>query len=206
MSSCSDEISDSPELAVEPKLIFSSGFANIRDTVVDPSPTATAGRLRLVDMGTFLNDRRLDIYEYHSSLSCSAYVVVSYVWKGNLLVADPSRPSYWVEELGAFSVKGAEDGDPISLDVLHHICSAALSCQYSGSHLWLDRLCIVQTSKKDKAWQIREMFDIYKRCKICCVLPGGMQRLVSLEEETTWIERAWTLQEVIVPYRSIVLF
>ncbi|KAK0638338.1 hypothetical protein DIS24_g9924 [Lasiodiplodia hormozganensis] len=157
-------------------------------------------------MRTFLNDRRLDIYEYPSGLSCSAYVAISYVWKGNPLVADPSSPSYWVEELGTFSVKGAESGDPISLDVLYHTCSAALSCRYSGSYLWLDRLCIVQTSELDRAWQIRQMYDIYKRCKICCVLPGGIQRLVSLDEETTWIERAWTLQEVVAPYRSIVLF
>ncbi|KAJ5722182.1 hypothetical protein N7488_000217 [Penicillium malachiteum] len=158
-------------------------------------------------MRAFLDDRRLDIYEYpESSLNCHPYVAVSYVWKGNSLVADPSSPLYWIEELGTFSVKGAEDGDPISLDVLCHVCSAALSCKYSGSHLWLDRLCIVQTSKKDKAWQIRQMYEIYKRCKICCVLPGGVQRLVSLDEDTAWIKRAWTLQEVIAPYRSIVIF
>ncbi|KAJ5709688.1 hypothetical protein N7493_009979 [Penicillium malachiteum] len=158
-------------------------------------------------MRAFLNDRQLDIYEYpESSLNCNPYVAVSYVWKGNPLVADHSSPSYWIKELGTFSIEGAEDGDPISLDVLCHVCSAALSCQYSGSHLWLDRLCIVQTPKKDKAWQIRQMYEIYKRCKICCVLPGGIQRLVSLDEDTAWIERAWTPQEVIAPHRSIVIF
>ncbi|KAI1808581.1 hypothetical protein F4811DRAFT_176510 [Daldinia bambusicola] len=206
MGSSSDKNSDSSSSVQNSKLIFSASFSSLRDSVIDLSSVATIFRHRLIDMNAFLNDRRLDIYEYPSSLTSDRYVAVSYVWRGNPLVTDPSSPSYWVEELGTFNVKGAETGDPISLDVLYHVCSAALSCSYSGSHLWLDRLCILQSSKKDKAWQIRRMHDIYKHSKICCILPGGIQRLVSLDEETAWIERAWTLQEALLPWRAIVLF
>ncbi|KAL7904554.1 hypothetical protein GGI35DRAFT_489667 [Trichoderma velutinum] len=187
-------------------LIFSVPFSNLRNSVVDLSHVATAFRHRLIDMHAFLHDHRLDIYEYPSSLSCDQYIAISYVWKGNPLVTVSSSPSYWVEELGTFTVKGAETGDPISLDVLYHVCSAALSCDYSGSHLWLDRLCIIQSSKEDKSWQIRQMYNIYRHSRICCILPGGIQRLVSLDEETAWIERVWTLQEALLPWRSIVLF
>ncbi|KAI0919457.1 hypothetical protein AcW1_003301 [Taiwanofungus camphoratus] len=50
------------------------------------------------------------------------------------------------------------------------------------------------------------MHRIYQSCETCIVLPGGIRRLVGLEEETTWIHRAWTLQEVLVPKRAVVLF
>src|SRR5277367_1567730 len=60
-------------------------------------------------------------------------------------------------------------------------------------YLWLDRLCIMQTSKQDKRWQIVHTFNLYRHCTQCLVLPGGIQRLVPLDEETSWVHRAWTL-------------
>src|SRR5271155_4724438 len=50
------------------------------------------------------------------------------------------------------------------------------------------------------------MFNLYRHCTQCLVLPGGIQRLVSLDEETSWVHRAWTLQEAMVPRASFVLF
>lgn len=50
------------------------------------------------------------------------------------------------------------------------------------------------------------MFNIYKYCKKCIVLPGGLSRLVPLDEPTSWIHRAWTLQEAIAPNESVCLF
>ena len=70
----------------------------------------------------------------------------------------------------------------------------------------MDRLCIIQTSRDDKQWQISKMYDMYKFCARCIVLPGGVQRLVRLDEETAWIHRAWTLQECLAPKEVVVLF
>ncbi|KAK0489799.1 hypothetical protein EDD18DRAFT_1188425 [Armillaria luteobubalina] len=59
----------------------------------------------------------------------------------------------------------------------------------------------MQTSKEDKHWQIRQMFDVYKRGALCLVLPGGVQRRVRSDEYTAWINRGYTLQETLAPPR-----
>ncbi|KAK7440610.1 hypothetical protein VKT23_016958 [Stygiomarasmius scandens] len=190
------------------KLVFSSDFSLLKGTVLDISSSATPCRYRLIDVKSFLDDKQLRIYEFDDFPNTynAYYSAISYVWQGNILVDEPCSPSYWEEELGVFMVKGAEDGDPISLDVLYHTCITALNSAPNAHYIWLDRLCILQTDKNDKAWQIRQMYEIYRYCKVCCILPGGIQRLVTLDEETTWIHRAWTLQEAIVPHRTIVIF
>ncbi|KAJ6466318.1 hypothetical protein C8R45DRAFT_485570 [Mycena sanguinolenta] len=128
------------------------------------------------------------------------YTVVSYVWFG--LKAEPPE----LEQDGSFSVFcGAhndgtprENGGPISLKVLEYACRWA--SESSSSDLWLDRLCIMQTSKTDKAWQISRMYDIYESSEQCVVLPGGLQRLASMSDQTEWADRAWTYQEAIVTW------
>lgn len=57
----------------------------------------------------------------------------------------------------------------------------------------------MQTSEDDKRWQIEHMFRIYKDSTVCLVFPGGIQRLVRLNEPTSWIHRGWTLQEALAP-------
>lgn len=90
------------------------------------------------------------------------------------------------------------------MDVLYHVCMASL--QKKAELLWLDTLCIIQQSSDDKAWQIQRMYGIYQACDPCLVLPGGLQRLVCVDEEMEWIQRGWTLQEVMAPDDPLVLF
>lgn len=116
--------------------------------------------------------------------------------------------------MGYLTVRGAEDADPISVNVLRAACFASLRNDKSGTYrmisraeyIWLDQLCIVQTNKSDKNLQISHMHRIYKCCTQCLILPGGIQRLARLDEETSWASRAWTLQECLVPKYPIVLF
>ena len=123
------------------------------------------------------------------------YAALSYVWKG----------SPYDSSIGqSFGVQGGEDGDPIGIEALRHACTAALL--EGTSMLWLDRLCVLQNSREDKAWQIEHMSTIYQQCQVCLILPGGITRLVSVDEETDWIKRAWTLQEAAIPKRPVVLF
>ncbi|KAI0795989.1 hypothetical protein C8Q75DRAFT_355828 [Abortiporus biennis] len=183
--------------------ILSKTIDSLNDTTLDMARYTHECRYRLISCDAFVNDRLLRVYEFTDFPSVK-YSAISYVWRGNPASRNPSSPNYWQDRDGTFTVKGAEDGDPISLDVFFHVCSASLA--HNIRFIWLDRLCVLQTSKKDKSWQIRAMYSIYDKCDTCFVLPGGIRRLVGLNEETAWIQRAWTLQETVVPQRVMVVF
>jgi hypothetical protein len=158
--------------------------------ILSISSSATAGRFRLIDCNDFLYHHTLTIYEFcNFPVSETAYAAISYIWRGNAVDEGTVGTR--------FSVAGAEDGDPVSVEVLRHACTAAL--RHNVKYIWLDRLCIMQTNRTDKNWQIQHMFRIYEGCTVSLVFPGGIQRLVCLDEPTAWIHRAWTLQEVLVP-------
>lgn len=179
--------------------VYDSPLGSLPNSVIDLSTVAKPGHYRLIDCARFIQRRHLSIYEFDGPISNVSYAAISYVWRGNKF--DPAAAQV---DPGAFSVRGAEDGDPIGLDLIHHTCIAAVRA--GAQYLWLDRLCIMQTDKTDKNWQIARMYDIYLQCKVCLVLPGGIRQLVALEDETTWITRAWTLQEVTAPRCVSVLF
>lgn len=162
---------------------------------VDVTPHATSKRYRLLDCRLFVSNNILQICEF-ANFPHVEYSAISYVWRGN--VPDPGSTS------PTFSVLGAEAADPISVEVLMHACTASLS--RGVPYLWIDRLCILQTSREDKQWQIGQMFRMYQSCRMCIVIPGGVQLLVRLDQETSWIHRGWTLQEVLAPRNTVVLF
>ncbi|THV00739.1 hypothetical protein K435DRAFT_854512 [Dendrothele bispora CBS 962.96] len=135
----------------------------------------------------------LDIYEFEQ-LPAGEYCALSYVWRGVPV------PNYTDE--GTFTVRGAEDGDPISIDVLRDIVWVA--GEEVKEYLWMDRIGIIQSDRNDKAWQIMQMFNIYKE-STCIILPGGVGRLAFSDDDTTWMDRAWTLQEALAPNRDDVI-
>ncbi|KAK0459428.1 hypothetical protein IW261DRAFT_1351758, partial [Armillaria novae-zelandiae] len=71
---------------------------------------------RLIDCAQYIHDRTLSIHEF-PGFECT-YAAISYIWRGNSV--DESAVGVW------FFVAGAEDGDPIGVDVLVHACTAAL--------------------------------------------------------------------------------
>ncbi|KAK4169617.1 hypothetical protein QBC43DRAFT_351677 [Cladorrhinum sp. PSN259] len=178
----------------------------------------TPGCIRLVDCVALVDENILRTWEFASSPieewtsgdseSRLKYSAISYVWRGNPATTPMSKDEIHLV------VAGAEEGDPISLSVLRVACTASLrhdKLSYwaifrRAGFLWLDRLCIVQSSGEDKALQISHMYSIYKYCMQCLIPPGGIGRLVPLEEQTSWASRAWTLQECLAPHRWAVLF
>ncbi|THU76192.1 hypothetical protein K435DRAFT_974519 [Dendrothele bispora CBS 962.96] len=164
------------------------------------TPPASPQRYRLVRCDRFTQDKVLCIDEF-IDFPHVEYTAISYVWRGNPLESTSTTDPH---DRGKLTVKDAEDADPIGIDALDHACRASLSRGYN--YLWLDRLCILQTSPEDKNWQIKQMHSIYQFCSLCIVLAGGVQRLVRLDEETSWIHRGWTLQEAVAPPVVSVLF
>ena len=66
-----------------------------------------------------------------------------------------------------------------------------LECDY----LWLDLVCLNQLSREDKRLQIDNMANIYKNAKCVIVMFGGCAAAQPLDQDSVWINRAWTLQE-----------
>ncbi|KAL7958583.1 hypothetical protein V8C34DRAFT_282685 [Trichoderma compactum] len=188
-----------PPVDLNPREICCMSFEDISysQQPIDFMFRATPERYRLIDCSKVIHDRSLRIVEFTDFPQVS-YAALSYVWRGNFPIEGPKL------ETLEFSVLGAEDADPLGLDVLFDACTAAVAC--GASFIWLDRLCIMQTSKRDKMWQIQEMYRIYAFAIVSIVIPGGLRALVPLTEETQWINRAWTLQEVVAPPSSAVLF
>ncbi|KAJ7196125.1 hypothetical protein GGX14DRAFT_376385 [Mycena pura] len=167
----------------------------VEDHLLDISSAATPCRIRLVECRSLVEQGTLRIVEF-PAFPAVPYSTISYPWRG--VSMDPASTGH------VFAVAGAEDGDPVGTDVLRDSCAASLA--RGNSHLWLDRLCIVQTSPEDKRWQIKTMYKVYQSCRVCIVVAGGVRRLVRLDEETSWIHRSWTLQEVLAPPEVVVLF
>ncbi|KAI0916279.1 hypothetical protein AcV5_003261 [Taiwanofungus camphoratus] len=190
-----------------PTTIFEISLLQLRGKVIDitSNGTATPGRFRLLDCEKLTQGamwtRKLCVDEFSSFPPDTGvpYATLSYVWRGNPIPRNSDAS--W----GRFNVEGAaQDSDPIGIAILAYACEAAWNKGYK--YLWIDRLCIIQNNRSDKAYQISNMFAIYKRCNVCLILPGGIQRLVPLQEETEWITRAWTLQEAVAPPEAYVLF
>lgn len=178
-----------------PTIIYEEAIPGHGEQAVDITISATPERYRLADCRALVEDDVLCLQEFTDRESMK-YSAISYVWRG--LGPLPSTENRWLK------IKQDERGDRINVEVLRH--AAAASLHRGIPHIWMDRLCIMQTNTDDKNWQIRKMFGIYQDCSLCIVLPGGMQRLVRLDEETTWIHRGWTLQEVLAPPEVHVLF
>jgi hypothetical protein len=80
--------------------------------------------------------------------------------------------------------------------------AAQLHCAY----MWLDFFSLDQVPRRrasgeddgEKGLQIRNMGNIYKLAKTVIVMPGGVSAVQGVEFPTSWIDRAWTLQEAVL--------
>ncbi|KAL0564109.1 hypothetical protein V5O48_017945 [Marasmius crinis-equi] len=174
--------------------IYSSPLSSLNGEILTISKYEPR-RFRLVDCIQPACYDKLRIYEFED-ISNVQYSAISYVWKSDHPGAHQPR--------GAFTVDGALNGDPISIDVLVDVSRASIMA--GSKYLWLDRLCIIQTDHADKNWQIKKMNYVYSSCLVCIVLPDGIGHLVDLDKKTSWINRGWTLQEAAAPKQVVVLF
>ena len=78
----------------------------------------------------------------------------------------------------------------------HGLIQAATAAKYlKCDYLWLDLLCLNQRSKNDKKLQIKNMANIYRNSTAVLVMFGGCAAAQGLNKYSSWIDRAWTLQE-----------
>ncbi|RYP31089.1 hypothetical protein DL767_005933 [Monosporascus sp. MG133] len=158
-------------------------------------PNHTNGALRLVNVSSLLTpDPKISLSEWRNlrlsdGRNIPSYAAISHCW----------TPSPAVIRLSALANR------PLDITVgpstLHHIswhglCQAAVAARHLGcAFLWLDFLCLHQTSSLDKRLQIQNMGHIYSNAKAVVVMPGGVAAAQDMREEAYWMSRAWTLQE-----------
>ncbi|ESK92624.1 hypothetical protein Moror_4337 [Moniliophthora roreri MCA 2997] len=174
-------------------------LSELENTVHDISSVSTSCTFRLLDCKRYIEEQTIAIYET-PGIPEIRYAAVSYPWVGN--------PCHYFVPNSGKSFKVMQDagrlGDPINFEMIRLSCLLAI--QEGADFLWVDRLCIRQMDNKDKAWQISRMCDVYRRCQLCIIIPGGLQRLIGLDEETPWATRMWTLQEALVPPKGLILY
>ncbi|EUC60868.1 heterokaryon incompatibility protein, partial [Rhizoctonia solani AG-3 Rhs1AP] len=179
----------------------------IIQTPLAESPNSTAFSLtnktpekyRLVDCDAFLAGT-IKVYEYENLPK--AYATISYVWNGVKKSPQDESPTIRVHSGDEWNPVGA----PISVEMIKDACRAALGHKYKLHLFWLDRFCIDKSDGDDDRWQTQKMHTIYESSRLCIVFPGGLTRLTSLSEKTTWVERGWTLQEALAPEDVQVVF
>ncbi|KAL7954782.1 hypothetical protein V8C34DRAFT_293438 [Trichoderma compactum] len=88
----------------------------------------------------------------------------------------------------------------------HGLRQAAFAARHLGCELvWLDFICVHQSSLDDKKLQIPNMGNIYKNAAAVIVMPGGVSAAQDFEIETEWATRAWTVQEAALCPNTYVL-
>ncbi|CAK7240547.1 MAG: hypothetical protein STHCBS139747_001990 [Sporothrix thermara] len=80
--------------------------------------------------------------------------------------------------------------------------AARTANMYGLKYLWIDFFCIDQVSigenDNEVGLQICIMADIYRYARWVLVMIGGIGAVVKADAITSWMDRAWTLQEAVV--------
>jgi hypothetical protein len=79
------------------------------------------------------------------------------------------------------------------------LVQAATAAEHSRcEYIWLDLLCIDQTSPNDKALQITNMAKIFSNASATLVMVGGVHAAQSVDRTSAYMQRSWTFQEAIL--------
>ena len=173
-------------------------------------------KYRFIDISQFLQSNQFRLLEFDETIDAQGqpifgsipsaaqpYAALSYPWRDLKVLESAPAPI-------GFQTTGLNPKEePItSIEVLTAVCTAA---QNAGcNYLWMDKLCFRQDYDQegidDRAWHMKRMYSVYANCKVCLVAAGGMLRLPRLIDATSWINRAWTLQEALAPPEVQCLF
>ncbi|KAI2628126.1 hypothetical protein GGS26DRAFT_134124 [Hypomontagnella submonticulosa] len=166
----------------------------------------TPGALRLVEVEPLLSRlrSRIVLYEFPGlDLQQAAqggdesaipdYVAISHVWKPSPAVAarTNTRPLH-------IRLQGNNTHEISWLGLMQ---AAIVARYWKCKYIWLDFICLNQTSDIDKAQQIKNMANIYAYCSYTLVMLGGVRCAQRLGDESQWHTRAWTLQEAVESFR-----
>ncbi|KAJ3129011.1 hypothetical protein HK098_002862 [Nowakowskiella sp. JEL0407] len=128
-----------------------------------------------------------------SSNECYEYAIVSHSW-GSVRGKKASNISWPTEVMG-----------DKELDML-----TRLLLELNFEFVWVDVLCIDQSSMEDKMYETSRMCEYYSNASACLVFPKGMHSEVDVSSiqlsDFPWFGRLWTLQESWLPNQCIYVF
>jgi hypothetical protein len=191
-----------------------------------PQPNRTAGAFRAISVAALRNNPpSIELYEWNDGLNNNGgdlqptedlpsrpkYAAISHVWKSSKAVENTCRqnrrPLKILKESKVAPGSFERGEHEISWQGLIEAANAAhhRRCGY----IWLDLLCIDQvrnvTDDGEKKKQINNMGLIYERADIVFIMVGGVGAVQRIDEVSSWIDRAWTLQEAVVCPNTTVL-
>jgi hypothetical protein len=167
----------------------------------------TPGAFRAISVNELLRTPpSIHLYEWknHNQAATSTdnqngkpkYAAISHVWRSSPAVEELCRTLN-----RPLKIKISDGEHEISWHGLRQAACAAqdLHCEY----LWLDLLCIDQIRRpkdgesddREKSIQVKNMGRIYERADAVLVMVGGVGGVQSINQPSSWIDRAWTLQE-----------
>lgn len=163
---------------------------------IDYSP----GSLRLASVEALLRTRNpaIEIFEYRAleleenpelTIDRPTYAAISHVWEETeevIRLSSKTNRHFYIDIGNGNQHHASWHGLTQAATAAEH-----LNCRY----LWLDLLCIHQFAVDDKRLQVRNMSKIYKNATAVLVMFGGCAAAQGLEHHSSWIQRAWTLQE-----------
>ena len=161
-------------------------------------PEYDPGSLRLVSVAALLRPgipaikitewRNLYLEENPTlTINRPTYAAISHVWKATEVVTRLSANRPFDIDIG--------NGELYHASWLGLIQAATAARKLDCHYLWLDLLCVHQFAADDKRLQVQNMSKIYKNAKAVLVMFGGCAAVQGIEHHSSWIERAWTLQE-----------
>ncbi|OCT47240.1 hypothetical protein CLCR_02254 [Cladophialophora carrionii] len=140
----------------------------------------------------FPHDGLDDFHPTNPSPNMPHYCAISHVWQPS---EDAARRSNQANRPLRISLR---NGTFHAISWLG-LVQAATAAQYSRcDYIWLDLLCIDQTSPKDKVLQIPNMARIFSNASTTLIMVGGVHAAQSLDRPSAYMQRSWTFQEAIL--------
>ncbi|KAL6818835.1 hypothetical protein GGI42DRAFT_348046 [Trichoderma sp. SZMC 28013] len=170
-------------------------------------PNYVDGALRLFSVSSLLScdDATISLSEWReldwnkTAEALPKYIAISHSWTPSAEVVRISQNANRPLDIEI----GEDSPHTISW---HGLQQAALAAQHLKYELlWLDFICLNQTSASDKKLQVQQMGYLYEKAAAVIVMPGGVSAAQAIELEAPWITRAWTLQEATLCPKTYVL-
>ncbi|KAL6800556.1 hypothetical protein J3E68DRAFT_398554, partial [Trichoderma sp. SZMC 28012] len=170
-------------------------------------PNYVDGALRLFSVSSLLScdDATICLSEWReldwnkAAEAFPQYIAISHSWTPSAEVARISQNANRPLDIEI----GEDSPHNISWHGLQQAALAARHLKYDL--LWLDFICLNQTSSSDKKLQVQQMGYLYEKAAAVIVMPGGVSAAQAVELEAPWITRAWTLQEATLCPKTYVL-